>query len=66
MIGAQALSETAAALEAAADQTDVKVLRRLHPDLMKQYASLLEVLAAHFDIEKPGTDTDEILEFMPE
>ena len=66
IIGARALSETAAVLETTADQTDMEVLRQLHPDMMKRYIALQEVLAAHFEIDKPGTDTDEILEFMPE
>ena len=44
----------------------MEVLRQLHPDMMKRYIALQEVLAAHFEIDKPGTDTDEILEFMPE
>ena len=66
MIGAQALSETAAALEAAADQTDTRTLRQIHPDMMRQYTALQEVLAAHFEIDRSGTDTEEILEFTPE
>ena len=65
MIGALALSETAAALETAADRTDVEVIRKIHPDMMRQYNALQEVLAAYFDIDETDTDTDEILEFMP-
>jgi hypothetical protein len=53
-------------LEAAADQTDTGTLRQIHPDMMKQYTALQEVLAAHFDIDRSDTDTEEILEFTPE
>ena len=66
MIGALALSETAAALETASGRMDLDALRQIHPEMMKQYFALQEVLAANIDIDHTDKDSDEILEFLPE
>ena len=66
MIGALSLSETAAALETASSKIDLNTLQQIHPKMMKQYSALQEVLAANIDIDQSDTDSDEILEFMPE
>ena len=66
MIGAQALSETAAALESAGDRADEETIKRMHPLMMEQYRKLTELLAAHIDTDESVRDNGEILEFMPD
>ena len=65
MIGADALGDAAAALEAASSRGDGDTVRRDHPAMMTQYRALTDVLAAHIDAGEPGAD-DEVLEFLPE
>ena len=65
-IGAQALSEAAAALEKAARESDTDSLSRLNEPMMRQYCRLTDTLEAWLRSVKQVPDTDEILEFMPE
>ena len=70
MIGAAALSEMAAELEAAADAGQADLIHGRHDDLMKRYCSVVETIRRVTGIEDsheqtPGAD-DEILEFLPE
>lgn len=65
-IGAQALSEAAAALEKAVRESDMDTLSRLHEPLMRQYCRLTDALEVWLRSGKHVPDTGEILEFMPE
>ena len=70
MIGAAALSDAAAALEAAADAGDEDSIRQWHDGMMDQYSAATEVLrrsigTAALDAADAGAD-DDILEFLPE
>jgi len=66
MIGAQALSERAAALEAAADRGDADAIRREHPQMMEDCRKLADALALHIDMSETNAEDGEVLEFMPE
>ncbi len=70
MIGAAALSEMAAALEAAADEGEADFIHSRHDDVMKRYDSIVETIRRVTGMEDsheqtPGMD-DDILEFLPE
>ncbi len=65
-IGAQALSEAAAALEKAGRESDTETLSRLHEPMMRQYCRLTDVLETWLKPGEQVPDTGEILEFMPE
>lgn len=65
-IGAQALSEMSAALEAAADRTDALAIRQDHSRMLAQYRALVEVLAGHITADGADAEEGEVLEFMPE
>ena len=62
----RALSETAAALEAASDRGDEETIRRKHPSMMAQYRALRDVLSAYVGTDASAPDGEEILEFMPD
>ena len=62
-IGAQELSDAAAALEKAADTGDTDTLRAGHAPMMERYEAFTELLAAHL---REDSEQDGILEFMPE
>ncbi len=72
MIGADELADAAAGLEEAAGRGDVDAIRPAHPEMIKRYLDLMDVLAVHIDIDEPaGEDVradgdDEVLEFFPE
>ena len=65
-IGAQALSETAAALEKAGRESDTDTLSRLHEPMLRQYCRLTETLETWLRSENQAPDAEDILEFMPE
>ena len=68
LIGANKLADTAARMEKAAGRADGDAIRAEHHGMMEKYRALVDVLAAHPDIDGTGTDeTDgEVLEFLPE
>ena len=65
-IGAQALSESAAALEKAVRESDTDTLSRLHEPVMQQYCRLTDALEVWLRSVNQVPDAGEILEFMPE
>lgn len=65
-IGAQELSETAAALEKAARENDTGTLFQLHEPMMRQYGRLTDALETWLRSGKQVPDSDDILEFLPE
>ena len=65
-IGAQELSEAAAALEKAARENDTGTLFRMHEPMMRQYGRLTDALEAWLRSGKQVPDSDDILEFLPE
>ncbi len=66
MIGAQTLSDAAAALETASDRADAEAIRQAHPAMMAQYLALTDVLATLIESGGSTADEDEVLEFMPD
>ncbi len=69
-IGAKALSEAAAALEATADSGDAEAIRSGNVALTEQYRKIADVIASTGILPEVGTqpnddDDDEIMEFMP-
>ena len=67
-IGALALSEQAAKLEAAANADDGATIRRDHNDMMERYEIVAEAIAALIpsDVSEDGKNDDDILEFLPD
>ncbi len=65
-IGAQELSEAAAALEKAARENDTGTLFRMHEPMMRQYGRLTDTLEAWLRSGEQIPDSDDILEFLPE
>ncbi len=66
-IGAVSLSETAAQLEAAADQGDEAAIGNLHLCMMGQYDAAVRAIRAVIPMEDAVPDAEgEILEFLPE
>ena len=65
-IGAQELSEAAAALEKAARENDTGTLFRMHEPMMRQYSHLTDTLEAWLRSGEQIPDSDDILEFLPE
>lgn len=65
-IGAQALSEVAAALEKAVRESDTDTLSRLHEPMMRQYCRLTDALEVWLGSGKLVPDSDGVFEFMPE
>ena len=67
MIGALALSEQAAKLEAAANAGDGKTIRYEHDSMMQKYEDVVDAIKAlSQDSDNDSGDDDEILEFMPD
>ena len=66
MIGAAALSEMAAALEAAADREDADAIHERHVEMMETYRTLTEALSAQTGPIDTAMDDMEVLEFLPE
>ena len=66
MIGAQALSDLAAALESAADAGDGRTVRANHESMMAKYAALCMAIRAGIMEASSTGDDDGILEFPPE
>ena len=65
MIGAGDLSETAAALEAAARREDAETIRGKHGEMMAKYEKLTGALSAWTGPEAEKPDDSEVLEFLP-
>ena len=63
MIGALALSEQAAALEAAADAGDGETIRRDHKAVMERYEALSRAITSVVSVP---ADEDGVLEFSPQ
>jgi HPt (histidine-containing phosphotransfer) domain-containing protein len=66
MIGAAALSETAAMLEAAAKRGDAECIRKEHPGMMEMYGRTADMLKEVFGAADEAPEADDILEFLPE
>ena len=66
MIGAAAISETAAILEAAAKRGDAECLRKEHPGMMEMYIRTAGTLKEVFGPADETPEADDILEFLPE
>ncbi len=65
-IGAQELSEMAAALEEAGRREDGNTIRLKHDPMMEQYRHFADTLAQHLNIEKQDAEAEDILEFLPD
>jgi len=65
-IGATALSEIAAKLEAAADAGDLAILQRDHQRLLEQYNMTVAAIRSIIPLSEEKHNEEEILEFMPE
>ncbi len=66
MIGAAALSETAARLEAAADAGQSEVIQQAHDDMIARYAALAGIIEGSLGTEDHSAANGEVLEFLPE
>ena len=66
MIGATALSETAARLEAAADARQAEVILKAHDDMIERDAALAGIIEGSLGTRAHSAADDEILEFLPE
>ncbi|MCR4875818.1 MAG: response regulator [Clostridiales bacterium] len=66
MIGAAALSETAAVLETAANRGDAECIRKEHPGMMEVYGRTAGALNEVFGASDEPPEADDILEFLPE
>ena len=66
MIGAAALSETAARLEAAADAGQAETIRQAHDDMVSRYTTLAGIIEVSLGTEAHSMADDEILEFLQE
>ena len=66
MIGATALSETAARLEAAADAGQAEVILKAHDDMIERDAALAGIIEGSLGTQARSAADDEILEFLPE
>ena len=66
MIGASALSEQAARLEAASSAGDADALRKEHEDMLVRYQGLSRRILAVVPALQTGNGEDDILEFEPE
>ncbi|MBR5377449.1 MAG: response regulator [Lachnospiraceae bacterium] len=65
MIGATALSEQAATLEAAADAQDAETIRAGHEPMMERYRSTTEAIRLMMPDISEDDDDDGIIEFAP-
>ena len=65
-IGAEALSETAAALEAAANRKDEEYIQKEHEGMLQAYGLLTDALTALLGDTDTEVRDEEILEFSPE
>ena len=67
-IGAKALSEIAAGLEAAAGVEDISVIERDHGKAMKMYDAVTEAIRKNMEVDEPEERTGDsvILEFDPQ
>ena len=67
MIGASALSDAAAGLEAAANAGDGAAVRAGHAAMMESYAAAAAAIRAMLpETETSDGDGDDVLEFLPE
>ncbi len=67
MIGALALSEQAAKLEAAANAGDGNTIRYEHDSMMQKYEDAVNAIKSlGSDADSDSGDDDEILEFLPD
>ncbi|MCR5848029.1 MAG: response regulator [Lachnospiraceae bacterium] len=69
MIGAAKLSEIAAEVEKASDESDAQLIRTKHDKMCGMYRSVTEEIRKLLDIKESNPDKkdeDEILEFLPE
>ena len=67
MIGAQALSETAAALEQAANASDAEAVRASHGEMLSAYGKTASAIRAALPAAEPqDAEDDDVLEFAPE
>ena len=65
-IGAEALAEKAAALEAAAKREDEAFIRQMHPGLAEQYRAAAETIGrAVIYKDSPAEPEDDVMEFAP-
>ncbi len=65
-IGATALSEIAAGLEAAADAGDLVALQRNHQRLLEKYSMTVTAIRSTITLPEGKHDDEEIMEFLPE
>ena len=65
MIGAEALSEAAARLEAAANEADGETIRREHAGMLARYAAAAEAIRRAIPAAETAGGEDEVLEFEP-
>ena len=67
MIGALALSEQAAKLEAAANAGDGNTIRYEHDSMMQRYEEVVNAIKSLGSESEPDSgDDDEIMEFLPD
>ena len=66
MIGATALSEIAAGLEAAAGKEDVAAIDAEHDKMCKLYEDVVSEITDKFGIKQTDNANEDIMEFMPE
>ena len=66
MIGAQALSERAAALERAADAGDAAAVRAAHAAMLDSYGKTVTAVREAFPAPEPAAEEDDVMEFEPE
>ncbi len=66
MIGAQALSDKAAGLEAAAKAGDGDTVRAGHDELLREYETVAQAIRAAVPETASGEEESDILEFPPD